>query len=362
MKKIGILTGGGDCPGLNAVIRAIYKTLKRECECELIGIIDGFDGFITGNCVELTPEMVRGILPRGGTILGTSNRGNPAHYPVELEDGTVEFRDYTDKMIETYTGLSLDGIIAIGGDGTINIAHSLSEKGLIKYVGVPKTIDNDIYDTDVTFGFNTAVQIVTDAIDRIHSTAESHHRVMIIETMGRDAGWIALYGGVSGGADIILIPEIPYDINAICQKLKERYMEGKKFSIIVVAEGAKPAGGKAFGKVNKKNIYDRLKLGGISMKLSDELEKLTGFECRSTVLGYVQRGGTPTTYDRMIATRYGCAAARAFLAGNFNTMVALDGTDIVLKQVGEHAGKKRCVEKDNAIVKDALSIGISFGV
>jgi phosphofructokinase len=362
MRKIGVLTGGGDCPGLNAVIRAIYKTMKQECECQLIGIQDGFDGFITSRYVELTPQMVRGILPRGGTILGTSSRGNPVNYPVELEDGTVEFRDYTNKMIETYNKIGLEGIIVIGGDGTINIAHSLSLKGLLKYVGVPKTIDNDIYDTDMTFGFNTAVQIVTDAIDRIHSTAESHHRVMLIETMGRDAGWIALYGGISGGADIILLPEIPYNIDAICKKLKERHKKNKKFSIIVVAEGAKPAGGGAFGKINEKNIYDRIRLGGISMKLANELEEATGFECRSTVLGYIQRGGTPTTYDRMLATRYGCAAARAFIDGNFGTMVALDSNRIVLKPVGEFAGKKRCVEPDSDIIKDAKSIGISFGV
>lgn len=362
MKNIGILTGGGDCPGLNAVIRAVYHTLKKECDCRIFGMLDGFDGFINESYMELDPGSVRGILAKGGTILGTSNKGNPMNYPVELDDGTIEFKDYSDKMNKTYKKLGLDGIIAIGGDGTLNIAHTLYEKGYIKYVGVPKTIDNDIYDTDMTFGFNTAVQIVTDAIDRIHSTAESHHRVMIVEAMGRDAGWIALYGGISGGADIILIPEIPYRIDSIVKKLKDRHREGKKFSIIAVAEGAKPEGGDVYGKINEKNMYDRIKLGGISIKLADELEKHTGFECRSTILGYVQRGGTPTTYDRMLATRYGCAAARAFLDDKFGNMVALDGNMIVLKPVDVHAGKKRLVDPDGPIVKDAKSIGISFGV
>ena len=255
----------------------------------------------------------------------------------------------------------LEGVITIGGEGTLNIADKLSKKG-INYVGVPKTIDNDIYDTDMTFGFNTAVQIATDAIGRIHSTAESHHRVMLVETMGRDAGWIALYSGMAGGGDIILLPEIPYSMDALIKKLKERYDHGKKFSIIVVSEGAKPIGGYVFGKENTKNIYDRIKLGGIAMKLADEIEKLTDFECRSTVLGYVQRGGTPTCYDRILATRYGCAAARAFLNGEFGNMVALQGTDIVLKDVSKNAGKKRLVELDNPLIKDALSLSISLGI
>ena len=361
MKNIGILTGGGDCPGLNAVIRAAYKTLKDNCECKIIGIRDGYDGFIFNHCEEITSEMARGILEKGGTILGTSNKGNPLQYPVEHENGTIEFVDYSDKIIETYNMQDLDGIITIGGEGTLNIADKLSKKG-INYVGVPKTIDNDIYDTDMTFGFNTAVQIATDAIGRIHSTAESHHRVMLVETMGRDAGWIALYAGMAGGGDIILLPEIPYSMDALVKKLKERYDHGKKFSIIVVSEGAKPIGGYVFGKENPKNIYDRIKLGGIAMKLADEIEELTDFECRSTVLGYVQRGGTPTCYDRILATRYGCAAARAFLNGEFGKMVSLQGTDIVLKDVSKNAGKKRLVDLDNPLIKDALSLGISLGI
>lgn len=362
MKNIGILTGGGDCPGLNAVIRAAFHTLKKECDCRITGIFDGFDGLINKSYMELDHKAVTGILSKGGTILGTSNKGNPMNYPVEKEDGSVEFMDLSDEMSRTYNELNLDGIIVIGGDGTLNIAHTLYTKGLIKYVGVPKTIDNDIYDTDMTFGFNTAVQVVTDAIDRIHSTAESHHRIMIVETMGRDAGWIALYGGISGGADIILIPEIPYDINKIVEKIKLRREEGERFSIIAVAEGAKPIGGEVFGKENKNNTYDRVKLGGIGMKLADELEELTDIECRCTILGYLQRGGTPTTFDRMLATRYGCAAARAFLEERFGSMAALTGNDIVLKPIGVHAGKKRLVDKDGSIVKDAMSIGISFGV
>jgi len=360
LRKIGILTGGGDCPGLNAVIRAVFKTLSQY-DCELIGIMDGFDGLINESFVNLNPEYVRGILSRGGTILGTSNKGNPMNYPIEHPDGSIEFRDFTEKIMDTYNKLGLEGIIVIGGDGTLNIANTLSQKG-IKFVGVPKTIDNDIYDTDVTFGFNTAVQIVTDAIDRIHSTAESHHRVMLIETMGRDAGWIALYGGISGDADIILIPEIPYDIDVVIKKLKERYDNGKKFSIMVVAEGAKPIGGKIVGKVNKKNLYDRVRLGGISYKLAEDLENLTDFECRNTVLGYIQRGGTPTAYDRMLATRYGCFAALAFLDKQYGNMVAMCGNDIVLKPIDLHAGKKRLIEPDNEIIKDALRIGISFGI
>lgn len=361
MRNIGILTGGGDCPGLNAVIRATYKTLKDSCECRIFGIMDGYDGLIFNNFAELTPEMARGILAKGGTILGTSNKGNPLQYPVEQPDGSIRFVDYSDKILETYNSLGLEGIIIIGGEGSMYIADSLSKKG-INYVGVPKTIDNDIYGTDVTFGFNTAVQVVTDAIDRIHSTAESHHRVMIVETMGRDSGFIALHSGIAGGGDIILIPEIPYSMDAVVRKLKERYDSGKKFSIMVVSEGAKPIGGEVFGKENKKNIYDRIKLGGVGMKLADEIEKLTGFETRATVLGYLQRGGTPTCYDRILATRFGCAAARAFLEGKFGNMVALDGDDIVLRIVSENAGKKRPVEPDHPLLKDALSIGISLGI
>ncbi|MBP1745133.1 MAG: 6-phosphofructokinase [Firmicutes bacterium] len=361
MRNIGILTGGGDCPGLNAVIRATYKTLKDSCDCRIIGIRDGYDGLIFDNCEEITPEMARGILAKGGTILGTSNKGNPLQYPVEQADGTIQFVDYSDRIMETYNKYELEGIIIIGGEGSMYIADTLSRKG-IKYVGVPKTIDNDIYGTDLTFGFNTAVQLATDAIDRIHTTAESHHRVMIVETMGRDSGFIALYSGIAGGGDVILIPEIPYSMDAIVKKLKERYDIGKKFSIMVVSEGAKPIGGEVFGKENKKNIYDRIKLGGIGMKLADEIEKLTGFETRATVLGYLQRGGTPTSYDRILATRYGCAAARAFLEGKFGNMVALDGNDIVLRNVSENAGRKRLIELDSPLIKDAKSIGICLGI
>lgn len=361
MRKIGMLTGGGDCPGLNAVIRAAYKTLKDSCDCKIIGIRDGYDGLIYNNCEEITPEMARGILAKGGTILGTSNKGNPLQYPVERADGSIEFVDYSDRIMETYNSLGLEGIIAIGGEGSMFIADKLSQKG-IRYIGVPKTIDNDLYGTDMTFGFNTAVQLATDAIDRIHSTAESHHRVMIVETMGRDAGWIALYSGIAGGGDIILLPEIPYSMEAIVKKLRERYDSGKKFSIMVVSEGAKPIGGEVFGKENKKNIYDRIKLGGIGMKLADEIERLTGFETRATVLGYLQRGGTPTCYDRILATRYGCEAARAFLDGKFGNMVALDGNSIVLRNVSETAGRKRLIELDNPLLKDAISIGICLGI
>jgi len=361
MKNIGILTGGGDCPGLNAVIRATYKTLKDNCECRIIGIRDGYDGLIFNNCEEITPAMARGILAKGGTILGTSNKGNPMQYPVEREDGSIEFVDYSDKIMETYNSQKLDGIITIGGEGSLFIADTLSKRG-IKYVGVPKTIDNDIYGTDMTFGFNTAVQLATDAIDRIHSTAESHHRVMIVETMGRDAGWIALHSGIAGGGDIILIPEMPYSMDAIIRKLKDRYESGKNFSVMVVSEGAKPQGGKVFGKENVKNIYDRIKLGGLGMKLADEIEELTGFESRATILGYLQRGGTPTCYDRILATRYGCAAARAFLEGQFGHMVALEGTNIVLRNVSKTAGKKRVIELDNPLIKDAQSIGICLGI
>jgi 6-phosphofructokinase 1 len=361
MRNIGILTGGGDCPGLNAVIRATYKTLKDSCDCRIIGIRDGYDGLIFDNCEEITPEMARGILAKGGTILGTSNKGNPMQYPVEQADGTIQFVDYSDRILETYNKYELEGIIIIGGEGSLYIADTLSRKG-IKYIGVPKTIDNDIYGTDMTFGFNTAVQLATDAIDRIHTTAESHHRIMIVETMGRDSGFIALYSGIAGGGDVILIPEIPYSMDAIVKKLKDRYDVGKNFSIMVVSEGAKPVGGEVFGKENKKNIYDRIKLGGIGMKLADEIEKLTGFESRATVLGYLQRGGTPTSYDRILATRYGCAAARAFLEGKFGNMVALDGNDIVLRNVSENAGKKRLIELDSPLLKDAKNIGICLGI
>jgi len=360
--KVGLLTSGGDCQGLNAVLRGVAKTLFGLIpNLELYGILDGYRGLIEGEWRRMGPEEFSGILRQGGTILGTSNKGNPLQYPVERADGSIELVDYSDRIKETYNTLGLEGIIAIGGEGSLYIADKLSQKG-IRYVGVPKTIDNDIYGTDMTFGFNTAVQLASDAIDRIHSTAESHHRVMIVETMGRDAGWIALYSGISGGGDIILLPEIPYSMDAVVKKLKERYESGKKFSIMVVSEGAKPIGGEVFGKENKKTIYDRIKLGGIGMKLADEIEKLTGFETRATVLGYLQRGGTPTSYDRILATRFGCAAARAFLDGKFGNMVALEGNSIVLRNVSENAGKKRLVELDHPLIKDALSIGICLGI
>lgn len=358
MKRIGILTGGGDAPGLNAVIRAAVKTAIHEYGFEVFGIKDGYDGFLeTDGIVPLGLEDIRGILPRGGTILGTANRGNPYARKL-IRDGKEVTIDVSDEIVKGIKKQKLDALLVLGGDGTLHIAHELFLKGA-PVIGVPKTIDNDIGGTEATFGFDTALNIATEALDRLHTTAESHHRVMILELMGRDAGFITLNAGVSGGADVILIPEIPFKFESVLAKVRERVEKGRKFSLIAVSEGAKPEGGTQTFSRKGDEIYVP-RLGGIGQLVAEYIEK-QGFESRVTVLGHVQRGGTPSAYDRALATRYGSAAVRLASKGSFDRMVALQCgiiTDIALEEAT--ATPKRVKLADDLVIT-ARNIGISFG-
>jgi len=356
LKRIGVLTGGGDAPGLNAVIRAVVKT-GSNAGLEVLGIEDSFDGLIhEGRMRPLTPKDVTGILRLGGTILGTTNRGNPFAYPVETKDGRV---DYSARVVENFRKHRLDALVVIGGDGTLSIAHQFVQQG-IPIVGVPKTIDNDIVGTVSTFGFDTAVDFATEAIDRLHSTAEAHHRVMVVEVMGRYAGWIALYAGVAGGADVILIPEIPFDLNIVADRLKDRERFGARFSIVVVAEGAVPMGGKV-SLIAEGDAATAERIGGLSALCARELEKLTGKETRYVVLGHLQRGGTPTSFDRVLATRFGGKAVECLMRGEFDVMVASQPPDIVTVPLEEIGGKQKRVPPDFDLVRTARALGISFG-
>ena len=316
MARIGILTGGGDCPGLNAVIRAV---VRKGCQVHgdvIIGVRNGWRGVMDGQVMELTPESARGILHRGGTILGTS-RTNP--FKVE---GGVEL------VKENLAAYNIEGLIVVGGEGTLSCAAAMVLEGL-NVIGVPKTIDNDLASTDYTFGFDTAVQIACDAIDRLHTTAESHNRVMVLEVMGRHAGWIGLYAGLAGGADVILVPEHPFDIAEVTQHIRNRHSAGHSFSIVVVAEGALPKEGTMDLPEYERDEFGRPRLGGISTLIAEDLQRRTGFDTRVTILGHVQRGGTPTAYDRVLATRYGVAASDLAAARHWGTMVSLRGNDIV---------------------------------
>ncbi|HEY8183798.1 MAG TPA: ATP-dependent 6-phosphofructokinase [Thermoanaerobaculia bacterium] len=350
VQRIGILTGGGDCPGLNAVIRAAVRTATREHNLEVLGIQLGFEGLLNKSCVPLTNELIRGILPKGGTLLRTTNRGNPFEFPTE-----VGAEDKSKLLLRNIEELGLDGIIAIGGDGTLKIAQRLFEMG-IPMIAVPKTIDNDLAATDFTFGFMTAVEVATDAVDRLHTTAESHDRVMILEVMGRNCGWIALHSGLAGGADIILIPEIPYRPEAIVESIRSRQKEGSPFDIIVVAEGAKRVGG-AERYVDRRSK----RLGGIAYQVADEISREINLEIRVTVLGHVQRGGSPIPYDRVLATRFGKAAADLIAKGDFGKMVALRGEKIVAVPIRDAVSNPKYVDPKGELVATARSLGISFG-
>jgi ATP-dependent phosphofructokinase / diphosphate-dependent phosphofructokinase len=351
MKRIGILTGGGDCPGLNAVIRAAVRTLVREHGIEAVGIQLGFEGLLTRSVQPLTLESIRGILPKGGTLLRTTNRGNPFEYPIP--GGGSE--DRSRQLIDNIHELGIDGIIAIGGDGTLKIAQRLCDMG-IPMVAVPKTIDNDLAATDYTFGFHTAVAVATEAVDRLHTTAESHDRVMILEVMGRNAGWIALYSGIAGGADIILVPEIPYRPEEIVTTIRERQREGAMFDIIVVAEGAKRAGG-------EEAYLDKAtrRLGGIAYQVAADIQEHIDHEIRVTVLGHTQRGGSPIAFDRILASRYGKAAADLVARGEFGQMVAIRADTIVSVPIIDAVSRPKYVDPDGQMVDTARSLGISFG-
>ena len=358
MKRIAVLTGGGDAPGLNAVIRAVVKTAINVYGSEVLGIVDGYDGFINeSGIIPLDLASVRGILPRGGTILGTANRGNPFGRKV-IRDGKEVVIDVSDDIVNAISKLNLDGVIVIGGDGTLRIALELAEKG-VPIVGVPKTIDNDVGGTEVTFGFDTALMIATEALDRLHTTAEAHHRVMVLELMGREAGVITLHSGVAGGADVILIPEIPFKFESVMKKVRERVECGSRFSLIAVAEGAEPVGGKAVYARPGDAIYVP-RLGGIGQEVGSYIEK-QGFEARVTVLGHIQRGGSPTAFDRWLATRYGAAAARAAAAGHLCQMVALRDSKVIEIPLQEALATPKLVDVNGDAVKTARGIGISFG-
>jgi 6-phosphofructokinase 1 len=341
--RIGILTGGGDCPGLNAVIRAIVRKGIDEYGHAIVGFRDGWRGPIESQYEELTIESVRGILPRGGTILGSSRTN-----PLKDERGA-------DAVAECMSSLKLDGLIAIGGEDTLGAAKKLGDQG-IPVLGVPKTIDNDISATDLTFGFDTAVQIASDAIDRLHTTAESHHRNLIVEVMGRNAGWIALWSGMAGGADVILIPERPFDIDDVCRLIRRRHQRGRYFSIVVVAEGAQPREGtmEIVGDSSQTDQFGHVRLGGIGQRLEREIEERTGFESRATVLGHVQRGGSPTAFDRVLATRLGIAAIDAATEGQWGKMTALRSMRIELVELADAVSELRTVPPDEYEAASAL--------
>lgn len=360
MKKIGILTGGGDCPGLNAVIRAVTKTAIRQHQMEVIGIYNGFKGLIHNEFRPLTEKEVSGILPRGGTILGTTNRDNPFHYPVENNGETI-YEDVSDLAIENMKKQGIEALVIIGGDGSLSIAYEFVKKG-VPIVGIPKTIDNDLSATDITFGFDTALTTACEAIDKLHTTAESHHRVMVLEVMGRYAGWIALQAGLSGGADVILIPEKPFSIEKVCEKVEERAKQGKKFSIVVVAEGAKFEGGEMVVNKVVDGSPDPIRLGGIGNKVAEAIEQCSGKETRVTVLGHLQRGGSPTAFDRILGTRYGVSAVELIARGELGQMVALKGTEIKAVPLESAIHQLKRVDPDGELVKAAESVGISFGV
>ncbi|HZV46689.1 MAG TPA: ATP-dependent 6-phosphofructokinase [Thermodesulfovibrionales bacterium] len=357
--KIAVNTGGGDAPGLNAVIRSVVLAANQK-GWEVYGIKYGYRGLVdTKQIIRLTPEDVWDITNIGGTILGTAIKGDPFNFPVTKPDGSVVETDISDTIISNFKALGFDALIAIGGDGSLRIANKFFQKGM-PIIGVPKTIDNDISFTDVSFGFDTAVNTATEAIDKLHTTAKSHDRVMVVEVMGRYVGWIALHSGISGSADAILIPEIPFDLAKVCNKIRQLALIGKDYAIVVVAEGAKPIGGE-ITIMEKSQLGGEVRLGGIGRKVSDAIGKITGKETRHIVLGHLQRGGAPTTFDRLLALRFGSAAMRFVEAGKFGTMAALHSTEVVSVPIEEAIGQMKSVSPDSDIIITARSLGISFG-
>lgn len=358
-KRIAILTGGGDCAGLNAVIRAVTKKAILAHGYAVFGFEDGYEGLIKNKYRRLRIDDVSGILTLGGTILGTSNKANPYQYAVPKGDEVI-FEDKSKKVLRHIKDLDIDCLVCIGGDGTLKIAHRLQQDG-VPIVGIPKTIDNDIRGTEITFGFDSAVEIVTEGIDRIHSTAQSHHRVMIIEVMGRTAGWIALHGGIAGGGDIILIPEIPYNMDKVVNKVLERSTRGKRFSIVVVAEGAKPQGGAMAIKRLVKDSAEPVRLGGIGFILGAQIEKMTGLETRAVIMGHLQRGGSPTAFDRVLATQLGTKAVDMIAANAFGCMVGVQCSNLIHVPLEEVAQGPRLVPLDHPLILAGRCVGTSFG-
>ena len=377
MKKVAILTNGGDAPGLNAVIRAIVKT-ARTYGIEAYGYIEGYKGLLNNNYVKLDLQSnASGLLSKGGTIIGTSNSTNVFHYKVQKEDGSIEYQDLSDVCVQNIKEAGFDCLFTLGGDGTQKSSRDFSLKG-INCIGVPKTIDNDVAHTDMTFGYNTAVSVATEALDRIHTTAESHHRIMILETMGRYAGWLALESAIAGGADVALIPEIPYDINKVVDKVNERRNRGKEFTIIVTSEGAMPKDGTITVRktLSDGEGLDNIRLGGVGEKLANELEELTGMSARNTTLGYVQRGGSPSAFDRILSTKYGCKAMELATQGIFNVLVTYKNGKMGYisleevvgdnKEIGAASGNTkesniRKVPMDDDLIKIARNLGMCLG-
>lgn len=360
MKKVLVLTGGGDCPGLNAVIRAVSKRARKEKNWEIYGSIEAFNGVLNEpqEIVRLTSSRTKGIHVKGGTILKTTNKSNPIKFPVTQKDGTVKFEDRSDELVKRLKGF--DAVINIGGDGSQKISKVLFDKG-IPIIGVPKTIDNDLSATDMTFGFQTAVQIASDAFDKLVTTAESHHRVMIMEVMGRDAGWIALHTAIAGGAEICLIPEIPYDINKLVKKIESRYKKGRGFVNIVIAEGAKPKEGTVTASAGEKGS-EHVRLGGVAYQLSKQLKDAgCQAEIRETVLGHVQRGGTPVAFDRILASLFGVKAMELAINGEFGKMVAYKNNSITYVSFEEATRQQNVVKKSSYLVQAAKGLGITFG-
>lgn len=360
VKRIGVLTGGGDCPGLNAAIRAVAKTAIDEYRMSVVGFKDGYEGLVERRFRELSYDDVSGILTRGGTVLGTSNKADPFHYRVGSARGTA-CRDLSGRAIENARRLGVRALICIGGDGTLSIAHRLWKKGL-PCIGVAKTIDNDLGETETTFGFDSALTTAAEAIDKIRTTAESHHRAMVVEVMGRYVGWIALCTGLAGGGDIILIPEIPYRMDVICDIVTARHRKGRRFSVIVVSEGARPVGGKQVVDRMVGDSPDPVRLGGVGRAIATEIEKRTGIEARVTVLGHLQRGGEPTVFDRILATRFGEEAVRLAKAGRFGRMVGIKGSEIISVPLAKAVSKLKRVPKNSPLIRTARAVGTCFGV
>ncbi|MCD6374985.1 MAG: ATP-dependent 6-phosphofructokinase [Caldisericaceae bacterium] len=362
-KRVLVATGGGDCPGLNAVIRAIVKRAAQEYDWEILGSYQAFNGVLREpmELIPLDEKKVSGIHVKGGTIIGTTNKGGPFAWPVKDKNGKWKTVDRSDELIRKLQYQNIEAVINIGGDGSQRISLALYEKGL-NIIGVPKTIDNDLRGTDFTFGFQTAVEISTDAVDKLVTTAESHNRVFILEVMGRDAGWIALHAAVAGGAEICLIPEIPYDINKVVEKLRSRIVGGRGFAIIVIAEGAKPIGGEAVAEKAEEVGYLNKKLGGAGLRLKEEL-KQAGFEedIRVTILGHLQRGGTPVAYDRILASQFGVKAFEMVLAGEYGKMVSYKHPQIVSIPLKEAVAAYNYVQPDDQLLHTARGLGISFG-
>lgn len=360
-KRIGVLTGGGDCPGLNAVIRAVVKTAIYKYEWEVFGIEDGFLGLVQNRIHPMTASDVSGILTLGGTILGTSNKCDPQRYATGYdESGEPRFEDVTDRVLDHLRHHNMDTLAVIGGDGTMTGAMNLIDHG-VKCVGLPKTIDNDLMGTDLTFGFHTAVQTATEAIDRLHTTAMSHHRVIVVEVMGRNAGWIALHAGVASGSDVVLLPEIPYDLSKICDFVRHRSRRGKRFSLVCVSEGAKSHGGQQTVSRIDPTSPDPVRLGGVGSRLADDIERVTGIETRATNLGHVIRGGTPVASDRVLATEFGHHGAELIAAEKFNRLVVMKGRTVTDIDIREASGKQRLVPLDHPMIAAARAVGTCFG-